>query len=116
MSVTDVIEEKMGLTIDKLSLAEKQTYFEMLKTVQDAQLTPEKLKDYIISLRDAVSKELANEPEYIRVFIFNFENRKQVLLKARLLNYILLEAFLTSPERAKAALEDMVARVVPVKT
>lgn len=108
MNVTEQIEEKLGLKIEQLSPDEKQTYFSMLKVVQDAQLTPEKLKDYITSMRDAVAKELVNEPEFIRILFFKFENRKQILLKARLQNYLLLEAFLSSPKKAQEQLEAMV--------
>ena len=111
MNVTEQIEQGLGIKIENLNAQEKETYFSMLKAVQESQLTPEKLREYIISMRDAVSKELANEPEYIRVFIFNFENRKQILLKARLLNYILLEGFLTSPEKAKQALDAMIQNI-----
>lgn len=112
MSLTSEIEEKTGLKIEKLTADEKQTYFTMLDAVRETQLTPEKLRDYILSMRDAVERELINEPEFIRVFIFKFENRKQILLKARLQNYMLLEAFLISPEKAKQQLESMIAGVV----
>ena len=70
MSLTSEIEEKMSLKIDSLNALEKETYFKMLETVQKAQMTPEKLKQYIVSMRDAVAKELINEPEFNRVFIF----------------------------------------------
>lgn len=111
MSITSEIEEKTGLNIDKLNASEKETYFQMLDVVQKSQMTPEKLRDYIISMRDAVEKELIDEPEFIRVFIFKFENRKQILLKARLQNYRLIEAFLVSPEMAKRRLEEMLKGV-----
>ena len=83
----------------------------MLETVQKAQLTPEKLSLYITSMREAVERELINEPEFIYIFIFKVENRKQILLKARLQNYLLLEAFLTSPQRAEEQLKAMVGNL-----
>lgn len=111
MSLTDEIEQK-GIDVTKLSTDEQQTYFTMLEAVQNAQLTPEKLREYIIAMRSAVEQELINEPEFIRVFIFKFENRKQILLKARLQNYMLLEAFLISPQIAQKRLEDMIKNFV----
>ena len=111
MSITSEIEEKMDLKIESLNILEKETYFKMLEAVQKAKMTPEKLKQYIISMRDAVAKELIQEPEFIRVFIFKFDNRKQILLKARLQNYMLLEAFLNSPEEAKEQLESMISNL-----
>lgn len=115
MSLTSEIEDKYKVDISKLNDLEKETYFSMLEVVQKAQMTPEKLRDYIVSMRDAVEKELIEEPEFIRIFIFKFENRKQIYLKARLQNYRLLESFLGSPERAKRQLEDAVSNVVGKK-
>lgn len=111
MNITEELEQR-GFNIGKLNTEEKQTYFSMLDTVQKTQMTPEKLRDYIASMRDAVERELINEPEFIRIFIFKFENRKQILLKARLQNYMLIEAFLTSPERAEQQLKDMVTGLI----
>lgn len=111
-NLTEEIEKKFGVTIDQLTPAEKETYFSMLEAVQKSQLTPEKLRDYITSMREAVAKELVNEPEFIRIFIWKFENRKQIFLKARLLNYILLESFLQSPSAARNQLENMIGQMV----
>jgi hypothetical protein len=111
MNITEQIEEKLGIKIETLNAAEKETYFSMLTAVQKSQMTPEKLKEYISSMKDAVEKELINEPEFIRIFIFKVENRKQILLKARLQNYRLLESFLLSPEKAKEALEEMISNI-----
>lgn len=112
MSITSEIEERMGLKIEQLNAEEKQTYFSMLDAVKDAQLTPEKLKDYIASMRDAVAKELVTEPSFIRVFIFKVENPKLIKLQARLQNYLLLESFLESPQKAEEQLQNMVSNIV----
>lgn len=106
MSVTDKIEET-GIRIEDLNAAEKATYDLMLKAVTDSQLTPEKLKDYILSMRDAVENELVRE-------ILN--TTQDIFLKARLRNYMLLESFLLSPEKAKQALEASIADLVPKKS
>lgn len=111
MNITQAIEEKLGLKIEKLRADEKQTYFSMLDAVKQAEMTPEKLKDYIVSMREAVTKELVNEPEFNYIFIFKVPNRRQILLKARLQNYMLLEAFLSTPEKAKAQLEEMISNI-----
>lgn len=111
MNVTQELEDK-GIKIEQLSPEEKQTYFSMLEMVQKSQMTPEKLKDYIVSMREAVTKDLVAEPEFIRIFIFKFENRKQILLKARLQNYMLLESFLSSPAKAEEQLKSMIGGIV----
>lgn len=109
MSITSEIEEKFKLKIEDFNDLEKATYFEMLDNIQKSQLTPERLRDYIIAMRDAVEAELIKEPEYKTILIFKVRNDKNILLKARLQNYRLLEAFLISPEKAKQQLEDMIA-------
>ena len=109
-NITEQLEEK-GIDIDTLNAAEKETYFKMLEAVQKAQLTPEKLKEYVTTMREAITLQLIGEPEFNYIFIFKVPNRKQILLKARLQNYILLESFLLSPERAKQALEDMIGNI-----
>lgn len=108
MSITDEIEEKLGLKIDSLNTVEKETYFSMLTAVQKSAMSPEKMRDYIISMRIAVEQEIVKEPAFKRIFIFKVENLKLVKLQARLQNYLLLESFLVSPERAKRQLEEMV--------
>lgn len=111
MNVTQKIEDTLGLKIETLNAAEKETYFKMLEDVQDAQLTPEKLRTYVSGMREAVSNELATEPSFIRIFIFKVENPRLIKLQARLQNYILLEAFLLSPERATEALKGMIMNI-----
>ena len=108
MSVTSKIEEKYHVKIESLNALEKDTYLKMLEAVQKAQLSPEKLRDYIITMREAVTRELVNEPEFNYIFIFKVPNRRQIMLKARLHNYLLLEAFLISPERAEQQLDEMI--------
>ena len=111
MNITEYIESKFNVKIENLNAKEKETYFQMLSETQKAQMTPEKLRDHVIGMRYAVEKELIDEPEFIRIFIFKVFNRKQILLKARLQNLMLLEAFLVSPEMAKEQLEGMVSGV-----
>jgi|TARA_Y100000310_G_scaffold33937_1_gene32077 hypothetical protein len=108
MSITERIEEKFGIKVENFNKLEKATYFEMLNKVQKAQLSPDKWRDYIISMRESVERELIKEPEFIRIWIFKFENRNQILLKARLQNYLLMESFLISPQKAQQQLEDMI--------
>lgn len=111
MNITEQIEKKFGITIDQLNDLEKETYFKMLETVQKSQLTPERLREYITSLREAVEYELVKEPEFHYIFVFKVPNRNQILLKARLQNYLLLEGFLLSPQRAKEQLEGMISNI-----
>ena len=101
MGVTDELEDK-GVNIEKLTADEKQTYFTMLDAVRGSQLSIEKLRDYIIQMRSAVEQELVKT---------ELSKDQDLFLKARLKNYMLLESFLISPEKAKAAYDNMVATI-----
>ena len=101
MGVTQELEDK-GVNIEKLTADEKQTYFTMLDAVRESQLSVEKLRDYIIQMRSAVEQELVKTGLGVDQDLF---------LKARLKNYMLLESFLISPEKAKRAYDDMVATI-----
>jgi len=90
------------------------TYTKMLEAVQKAQIDQVSLKKYIVSMRESVERELIKTPEFKWVFIFRVFNRKQIMLKARLQNYLLWEAFLVSPKKAKERLEEMIQGMLPV--
>lgn len=98
----DQFLQKLGLKYDDLNSTEKETYRAMAESLSQSQITPERLKDYILQMKMSVEHELIDEPE----FRFIFPNRKHLLLKARLKNYILLESFLLSPDKAKKAIEN----------
>ena len=108
--MVDKILEKFGLNYDDLTKAERDTYHQMLDSVQKSQLTIDGLKDYIHEMRNQVESELTRStikrPSF---FGFMFMFRKDVALKARLRNYLLLEAFLDSPKKAEKALEQAIA-------
>ena len=101
MGITDELGDK-GVNIEKLTADEKQTYFTMLDAVRDSQLSIEKLRDYIIQMRSAVEQELVKT---------DLGAGQDLFLKARLKNYMLLESFLISPEKAKKAYDEMVATI-----
>lgn len=94
------------LTYEQLTLDERNTLHGWLEQLSAKALTVEDVKKHIRVMIGSVEQELSNEPEYIQVLFFRFRNDKNILLKARLRNYLLLEAFLTAPERAKEALEN----------
>ena len=111
----DEILTKFNLKYEDLNSSEKETFHSMLDTISKVKLSPERLKDYIEAMKFSVETELANEPEYKQVFIFRLRNDKNVFLKARLRNYMLLDAFLVSPKKAEEALDRALAGIVPKK-
>ncbi len=94
-----MIEEllkKYGLKYEELTAEERTTFHTMLDAIEGKSLTIEKIKDFIISMKYSVEQELVKTKN---------DTKQDFFLKARLKNYMLLEAFLTSPEKAKKALE-----------
>ena len=101
----DTILEKVGLSYDELSELEKQTLYTWVEQVKTNQLTVEGIRLHVSAMRETLEKELIDEPEFNYIFIFKVPNRKQILLKARLKNMLMIESLLMGPERAQKALE-----------
>ena len=109
MSIIDQALEKYNLKYEELNSTEKETLNVWLQAIQQGQLTLEKVKGYIASMKDAVEQELTKESKFLSFWTFLFNFRKDCALKARLRNYMLLEAFLSTPERAKEQLDRALA-------
>lgn len=108
----DQLLSKVGLKFEDLKPVEQETLNTWLKALQNSTVTTEKIRMYIEAMRNSVEEELSKEPEYIQTLFFRTRNDKNILLKARLRNYMLLDAFLMSPEHAKRQLEQAVAGMV----
>ena len=81
---------------DDLSDVEKTTYREMLEFQSSQQLTIEDYKKHIHAMRQSIEYSLASLPN---------SDEKNTLYKARLLNYLMLEAMFERPERAREMLK-----------
>ncbi|HZX14945.1 MAG TPA: hypothetical protein VFF49_11175 [Thermodesulfobacteriota bacterium] len=102
----DSILEKAGLKYEDLNPSEKETLNVWLEALQKGALSVEKIKEYITSMKEAVEQELCKS---------NIEKKQDLFLKARLRNYMLLDAFLSTPERAKQQMENAVSSIVGKK-
>lgn len=111
----DEILNKKGLKYDDLSPEEKKTYNSLIDQANKARLTLDSLKEGITRMKETVEGALVDEPEYIYIIGFKRLNPKNIYLKARLKNYLLIEAILLAPERAKAMLERMVGAMIDTK-
>lgn len=98
----DEILKKFNVKYEDLNVAEKDTLNMWLSSAQGGAMSSEKIKDHIRAMRDAVEQELCK---------VGHETTQDIFLKARLRNYMLLEAFLTSPERAKKQLEIAISNI-----
>jgi len=98
----DDLLKKYGLKYEDLNITEKETLNEWLTALNQGQLTLDKIKDYIHTMKDGVEQELTK---------IGHENKQDIFLKARLRNYMLLEAFLESPERVKKLIEKSLVNI-----
>jgi hypothetical protein len=103
----DEILERLGYKYEDLTTAERETLHSWTEALTKNELTLGHVKTYIASMRDSVEQELAET---------SHNSKQDLFLKARLRNYMLLEGFLTSPERAKQALERAIAGIASRKT
>lgn len=100
----DSILQKIGLRYDDLNSDEKETLSTWMVALQQNKVTVGTVSDYIRQMKDSVEKELT---------MTGLNSKQDLFLKARLRNYILLEAFLTSPEKAKEAIERSLSSMIP---
>ena len=104
--------EKVGLSYEDLNAVERETYHQWLDSLQKNKITIEGVKKYIERMRVSVEEELTNDNmKRFSFWSFLFRFKKEHGLKSRLRNYMLLEGFLDSPERAKKALEQALTGV-----
>lgn len=87
---------------DDLSPVEQETYRKMLEIQEKSQITLEDFRHHVHAMRQNVEYELAKLPN---------NDPKNTFYKARLLNYLLLEALFDKPERAKQMLKQYSSRL-----
>jgi len=94
------ILEKYGLKYEDLNAEERETLNVLVQAVQQSQLTLDKVKDSISAMKISVENEVTKTTH---------NSKQDIFLKARLRNYMLLEAVLSSPKRAKEQLDRALA-------
>ena len=99
MNIDDLLT-KLGLKYEELNKLEKETLNTWMQSLRQNKLTLEQVRGYVISMRSAVEQDLVKA---------KLGKRQDIYLKARLRNYMLLEAFMDSPKKAEEALERSLA-------
>lgn len=103
----DEILTRFNLKYEDLNVAERETIDSWAASLNQNQMTLEHVRAYVASMRDSVEQELTSVAH---------NSKQDIFLKARLRNYLLLEAFLDTPEKAKKALERMLSGIAPHKS
>ena len=89
--------ESLGISsFDDLRPDEKDSYFKLLELAESSKITLEDITKHIHEMRMGVEYSLASD---------KLNSKEDLFLKARLKNYILLEALFDRPERAKQMLK-----------
>jgi hypothetical protein len=99
----DQLLEKAGLKFEDLSKDEKETLLKWDETLQHNQMSIEKVREYVSAMKVAVEQELT---------IHDLGSKQDLFLKARLRNYMLLEGFLSTPEKARKQIEAAISGLV----
>ena len=99
----DEILTKLGLKYEDLSKVERETLHTWMESLDKNTVTLASVKTYISSMKDSVEQELTK---------IDNGSKQDIFLKARLRNYMLLEAFLFGPEKAKQAIDRAIASLV----
>lgn len=100
--------ERAGLTFDDLNKAERDTLFSWMEDLSKKTLTVEGVKHHVAGLVEAVQRELAGIEEPKTLWGRLFQHKRDLYLKARLKNYLMLQDFVTSPDRAQRWIEEQV--------
>lgn len=97
--------DKKGLKYGDLTPEERQYATGLVNAIQTNALTIEKVREAIHGMKEAVERALVETDEFTYFLCFKWVNRKQVYLKARLQNYLLIEMLLSKPDKLKAQLD-----------
>lgn len=99
----DEILQRVGLKYDDLSSSERETLNSWLSAIDNQQLTLDGVRIFIHSLRENIENELVN---------VGHNSKEDIFMKARLRNIMLIESFLTSPQKARQSLDRALAGIV----
>lgn len=98
---TEILQSFGIKDYDSLTSAEQETLRGWVDKVEKSVITLEDVKQGVSVMRQSIESELVN---------YENNGRKDLFIKARLKNLILIETILTRPERARAALDSYLAR------
>lgn len=129
MGLLDDILKNTGLTYEDLDTEGHSGELDQLnlwlEALKNNQLTIDKIRQYITNMRISVEEDLAkvNDVPTSWLSFFSlflplvgivrkwYQDERKLGLTMRLRNYTLLESFLTSPERARAAIEQAILSI-----
>jgi hypothetical protein len=103
--------EKLNVSYEDLNTAEKETLSQWQKSLASKEITVEGIKDHVRTLIEAVERELADVQESTSAWKWISNRKKDIFLKARLKNYLMLHDFLSAPEKARKYIEQSLINI-----
>lgn len=100
--------DKYGLSYDELKPAERETLNQWMRQLSTKQLQVSDIQAYIKDMIAAVERSLVELEEPKTFWAVLFHKKRDLHLKARLKNYLLLADFLTGPDKARKWVEQQV--------
>ena len=125
----DEMLAKRGLKFKDLTPKEQETLNVWMQSLNKNQLTVQTVREYTEKMRDSIAQALSEIDDaptnwlsllslflpFLGVIRKWYGDQKRIALTARLRNYVLLEAFLSSPEKAKQAMERAIEGLGKIK-
>ncbi len=105
--------DKFNLKLDDLTEPERKTYFDWIQRLSKQQVTLEDVKAFVPRLIAAVNEELAGLSEPKHFWHLRFQRKRDLYLKARLKNLLMLNDFLSGPEKAQKWVEQQLSTIKP---
>ena len=105
-----LLEEK-GIKYEELTIAEKETLKQWEQALVKNELTLQNVKDFLPKLIESVERELTDLKEATSFWTFLFGWKKDFYLKARLRNYLMIQDFLSGPDRARKYVEQSIQNI-----
>jgi len=105
--------EQRGLKYEELNAAERETLNGWYKALSEKTLSVGDIQDNTRRLIEAVENQLADLKESTSFWSWLFNRKKDIYLKARLKNYLMLYDFLTGPEKARKHIEQSINNIKP---
>lgn len=114
LNINNLLEEH-GLKLEELNSAERETLEKWSKAWQQQEISVPKIKELLEQLIESTLKELADLKEATSFWSFLFNRNKDIFLKARLKNYLMLRDFISGPERARNFIEENLKNIKATK-
>jgi hypothetical protein len=99
---TDALLKQFGLKYEDLNAVERETFNNQVNAIQQGQLTLEKLKENITTMRESLILEMSTH---------DTGSKQDLFVKARIRNYSLILSLFDGAEKARKALERSLAGV-----